>query len=71
MYFLFIATLNVIPFATTVDPYSAFVPVIFVIVFSLIFDYADDLQRYLSDRKINNAKVEVIRNGEQIKIRSR
>lgn len=43
VYFLFIAILNVIPFATTVDPYSAFLPVIFVIVYSLLFDYADDI----------------------------
>ena len=63
-YFLAIAILNVVPYVNAVDPYSAFIPVAFVILFSLLFDWFDDFKRYLSDRRTNHEPVHVIRDGE-------
>ena len=63
MYFLIIAILSVIPSISTIDPVSAFIPVIFVIFFALLFDWYDDLKRYKNDNKTNNCLVNVIRDG--------
>lgn len=44
------------------------IPTLWVIGFSLCFDYYDDLKRFNEDRKVNNQKVKVIRNGEILTI---
>lgn len=52
------------------DYYSAILPTLWVILFSLCFDYYDDLKRYLEDTKTNNLKVSVIRNGRPQTLKS-
>ena len=70
IYFIIIAILSVIKEVSTIDPVSAFLPVLFVIFFSLIFDWGVDIKRYLSDKKINKKEVNIIRNGKKMKIKS-
>ena len=64
MYFILIAIIALFPQVSSIDAYSAIIPTVWVICFSLCFDYYDDLKRYLQDRRVNNQKVQVIRNGE-------
>ena len=71
MYFLFIAVLSVIPSISTIDPATAFLPVLFVIFFALLFDWYDDLKWYKNDNKTNNCEVNVIRDGKEIWIKSK
>ena len=71
MYFLFIAVLSVIPSISTIDPTTAFLPVLFVIFFALMFDWYDDLKRYKNDNKTNNCEVQVIRDGQKMTLKSK
>lgn len=70
MYFLMIGIFSVLPEISPIDPYSAFLPIIYVILFSLCFDWYYDMKRYLSDRKTNNMIVNIIRNSELIEIKA-
>ena len=71
MYFLFIAVLSVIPSISTIDPTTAYLPVLFVIFFALMFDWYDDLKRYKNDNKTNNCEVQVIRDGQKMTLKSK
>lgn len=62
-YFIIISIISLFPQVSSVDVYSAILPTLWVICFSLCFDYYDDLKRYVEDTKTNNLKVSVIRNG--------
>ena len=70
IYFIIIAILSLIKEVSTIDPFSAFLPVLFVIFFSLTFDWGVDIKRYISDKKINNKEVNIIRNGKRVKIKT-
>lgn len=65
LYFIIIAVVALIPQVSAIDPYSAVIPTVWVILFSLCFDWYDDLKRYLQNRKVNNQPVELIRNGQK------
>lgn len=62
-YFILTSIICLFPQISSVDVYSAILPTLWVILFSLFFDYYDDLKRFMADRKINNQKVSVIREG--------
>ena len=64
IYFILQAVLSLFPQFSTVEPVSALVPIIFVILFSMCFDLGEDFLRYLRDRTINTAKTLVL-NGTQ------
>ena len=63
IYFIFLSILSWFPIISTLNPYSVFVAVLFILVFSMSFDWAQDLKRYLSDKKVNNKKVKILRDG--------
>ena len=71
IYFLLIAIFAIIPEVSPIDPYSAFLPVLYVVLFSLCFDWYYDLKRYISDKKTNNAEVTVIRNNQKLQLKAK
>ena len=63
IFFLLKSTLSLFPQLSSIDPLSMWIPVIYIIIFSMCFDWYQDIKRYLTDKKENNRKVKVIRNG--------
>lgn len=63
IYFIIQAVLAFIPQISTISPASAVGPVAFIILFSLCFDWIEDLQRYFRDRRTNNKKSTILIDG--------
>ena len=55
IYFLIIAILQSIPAISPLSPYTAYLPIIFVLTVSVIREGIEDFRRYRSDKKINMA----------------
>ncbi|CAJ0602595.1 unnamed protein product [Cylicocyclus nassatus] len=62
-YFLVLMILQFIPQISSVSWWSTAVPLVFVLAFSAVKDGYDDVQRHISDRKVNTRKSYVVRNG--------
>ena len=71
IYFLFLSILSWFPQISTLNPYSVFVAIAFILIFSMAFDWYQDLKRYFSDKKVNNKKIKVIRDGKIIFLKSK
>lgn len=56
IYFLITAILQSSPYISPLSPFSAIVPLIFVIGVSLIREAAEDYSRYSNDKKLNNTQ---------------
>lgn len=63
-YFLIIAILLSIKIISPLNPLTAWSPLIIVIGISMIREGYEDFQRYKSDKKLNNEKTNVFRNGQ-------
>ena len=61
VYFIFIIILNWIPAVNAFAKEIAMVPVLAVLAVTAIKDLYEDIQRHLSDRKVNNNGCEVFR----------
>lgn len=68
VYFIIIAILSIFPQISTISPYSAVLPVLFVIFFTVSFDLYDDFKRYLRDRVQNQKQVLVLKDKKWINI---
>ena len=64
VYFLIIAILLSIKVISPLNPLTAWAPLIIVIAISMIREGYEDFQRFLSDKKLNNDKANVFRNGK-------
>lgn len=62
-YFLLIACLQLWPLITPVNPASTWGPLIFIFAVSATKEAWDDYNRYLSDKKANEKRVWIVRNG--------
>ncbi|CAI5448572.1 unnamed protein product [Caenorhabditis angaria] len=62
-YFLILMILQFIPQISSISWYSTAVPLFIVLAFSAIKDGYDDVQRHISDRRVNGRKSYVVRNG--------
>ncbi|KAL0908998.1 hypothetical protein M5K25_023517 [Dendrobium thyrsiflorum] len=67
-YFLLIACLQLWPLITPVNPASTWGPLIFIFAVSATKEAWDDYNRYLSDKKANERKVWVVKEGTRIQI---
>ena len=64
IYFLFIAIIQSIKLISPLKPLAAILPLILVLCISLIRELIEDFSRYKYDRKNNNRKVLILRDGE-------
>lgn len=55
VYFLIIAVLQSIPAISPLSPYTAYLPLLFVLSASMIREGIEDFRRYRSDKRINMA----------------
>ncbi|PAV85771.1 hypothetical protein WR25_25080 isoform B [Diploscapter pachys] len=62
-YFLCLLILQLIPIISSIAWYSTALPLIIVLAFSAIKDGYDDVQRHVSDRKVNGRKSYVVKGG--------
>ena len=63
IFFIAKSSLSLFPQLSSINPLSLWIPVIYIIFFSMCFDWYQDIKRYLADKKVNNRKVKIIRNG--------
>lgn len=63
IYFIVQCIVSFFPQISTISVPSAVGPVVFIIMFSLCFDWAEDFLRYLKDRRANMRKASVWREG--------
>lgn len=64
VYFLIIAILLSIKVISPLNPLTAWAPLIIVIAISMIREGYEDFQRFRSDKKLNNDKANVFRDGK-------
>ena len=62
-YFLFMTILAFIPQVNALNPYTSFVPLLFVLTISAIKEGVEDYKRGKSDEEVNHSETEVLRNG--------
>ncbi|CAB3405779.1 unnamed protein product [Caenorhabditis bovis] len=62
-YFLVLMILQFIPQISSISWYSTAVPLVIVLAFSAIKDGYDDMQRHISDRRVNGRISYVVRDG--------
>eukprot|EP01133_Synstelium_polycarpum_P011475 gene11475-13378_t len=67
-YFLVIAIIQLIPGISPVNPYTTWVPLLFVLSVTAIKEGVEDWKRRQSDNKINNLKAKVLRGQEFVNI---
>jgi phospholipid-transporting ATPase len=69
IYFLVISILQLAtPFSPT-GKVGTVIPLVLVVLFQMLKDGLEDLQRHIADRQVNYAKTRVLRNGELLTIR--
>lgn len=72
IYFLIIAIIQCIPAVSPLSPYTAILPLIFVLGVSMIREGIEDYRRYKSDKKTNNDVFKkLMSKGEFVDIKSR
>ncbi|KAG2393729.1 hypothetical protein C9374_007260 [Naegleria lovaniensis] len=71
IYFLISVIAVLIPGVSPVFPITAIIPLVAIVLLQMIKDGIEDFQRYRQDRKANNIKCRVIRNGavQEIKVK--
>ena len=62
-YFLLQAILNSIPLVSALHPISAYLPLAFVLLVSMVREGIEDYARYRSDKVTNRQPVRVVENG--------
>ncbi|CUI15104.1 phospholipid transporting ATPase-like, putative [Bodo saltans] len=70
MYFLIVMICTLIPGATSINPYSAVIPFMFVLAVAAVKDGLEDLKRHSADRDANAKPVHVLRDGEFVEVPS-
>ncbi|CEL98109.1 unnamed protein product [Vitrella brassicaformis CCMP3155] len=68
-YFLIIAILQTIPDISPLQPFSAWVPLLFVLSVSMIREGSEDIRRHRSDRRTNSQKTRVLRDQTWVETR--
>jgi phospholipid-transporting ATPase len=69
IYFLIISILQLAtPFSPT-GKVGTVIPLVLVVLFQMLKDGLEDLQRHIADRQVNYAKTRVLRNGELVPVR--
>jgi len=63
VYFLITAVIQSIPYVSPLHPFSAILPLIFVLGVSIIREGIEDYSRYRTDTQINKSKATVLLNG--------
>lgn len=69
-YFLAICLSQFVPLIRVWDPITGLIPLLWVVGMGMMREAVEDFYRFLEDRKINSTPVSVIRQGQEIKIRS-
>ncbi|KAL9649104.1 hypothetical protein ABK040_008481 [Willaertia magna] len=69
IYFLISVLLVLIPSVSPTFPITSIIPLVTIIGLTMIKDGLEDLQRYVQDRRANNEKCRVIRNGKLVEIK--
>ncbi|KAF0983691.1 hypothetical protein FDP41_007606 [Naegleria fowleri] len=71
IYFLISVIAVLLPGVSPVFPITAIIPLVAIVLLQMIKDGIEDFQRYRQDRKANNIKCRVIRNGavQEIKVK--
>eukprot|EP01135_Chromosphaera_perkinsii_P000065 Nk52_evm16s24 gene=Nk52_evmTU16s24 len=67
-YFLFMTILAFIPYTNAINPFTAFVPLLFVLTVSASKEGVEDYKRGLSDEEVNHSLTHALRNGEFVEI---
>jgi phospholipid-translocating ATPase len=70
LYFLLIASLQLVQVLTPVNPATTWIPLAFIFAISAIKEGFDDYHRYKADKLANERKYYVIRNGDKVTIQS-
>ena len=63
VYFLVTAIIQSIPYVSPLNPFSAILPLIFVLGVSIIREGIEDYSRYRTDVHINNSKASIYQDG--------
>jgi phospholipid-transporting ATPase len=64
VYFLVTAIIQSIPYVSPLNPFSAILPLIFVLGVSMIREGAEDYSRYRTDCQINDSKATILQKGK-------
>ncbi|RNF18806.1 phospholipid-transporting ATPase 1-like protein [Trypanosoma conorhini] len=70
-YFLICMILALIPGVSPVNPATAVTPLVFVVGVAMIKEGVEEVKRHRADNKANSVEVEVLVNGEVVKVPSR
>jgi phospholipid-translocating ATPase len=70
-YFLLIACLQLFPAITPISPITTWVPLLVIFSVTAIKEAFDDYARYNSDKKFNNREYRVLRDGDDIIVKSK
>uniref|UniRef100_A0AAG5DM45 Phospholipid-transporting ATPase n=1 Tax=Anopheles atroparvus TaxID=41427 RepID=A0AAG5DM45_ANOAO len=68
-FFLFIALLQQIPDVSPTGRYTTLVPLMFILTVSAIKEIVEDIKRHRADDEINHREIEVLQNGQWIRIK--
>jgi len=71
IYFILTMIFSLIPGASPIFPITSILPVVFILGTTALKDGFEDFMRYLVDVKHNNKILYVIRDGKEVKIRSK
>lgn len=71
MYFLIVMVCTLIPGATSINPYSAVFPFMFVLSVAAVKDGYEDFKRHIADRNANAMPVHVLRDGAFVEVPSK
>lgn len=64
VYFLITAVIQSIPYVSPLNPFSAILPLIFVLGVSMVREGVEDYSRYRTDCEINDSKATILKNGK-------
>lgn len=68
VYFLITAVIQSIPYVSPLNPFSAILPLIFVLGVSMVREGAEDYSRYRTDCQINDSKASILQNGKWVEV---
>jgi phospholipid-transporting ATPase len=68
VYFLITAVIQSIPYVSPLNPFSAILPLIFVLGVSMVREAVEDYSRYRTDCQINESKATILQRGSWVEV---
>jgi len=68
IYFIITLILTCIPVLSSLSPITTILPIVFVLGVTAIKDGYDDVKRHKSDNRINNRKIQIVKDGKLEKV---